>query len=134
MSATVFLWTATIAFYAAGGPVHGVGTPRFWLAAIIVVGPVLGVLGRASSTVGAVGALATGVIAGWLLGEAAYTAVGYSATGRWLSVTVDLIAMTAWILTARGPRRVVAAVLLPAATAPAAFLMAAGAVSSASFH
>jgi hypothetical protein len=169
VTSTVCLWSATVVFYAAGGPPGAGGTPGFWLAAIVVVGPILGWLGRASAAHGAVGSLAAGVIAGWLIGEALHTALadasgpwhgpvwfdaaghwhrlfGNGAAGpwhpaagsgdssRWLSVAVDGIAAACWVLAARGPRRVVAATLLPMTAAPAVCLAAAEALIGATIR
>lgn len=143
VTATVCLWSATIAFYVAGGPLGNGGTPGFWLAAIIVLGPLLGWLGRASAAHGIAGSLAASVIAGWLIGEALHTALAYGgyhwfaarwyhgatgwhlalvhdASSRWFSVAVDGLAAACWLLATRGPRRVVAAAIVPMTAAAAA--------------
>jgi len=146
VTATVCLWSATIAFYAAGGPLGSGGTPGVWLAVIVVVGPVLGGLGRASAAGGIVGSLAVGVIAGWLLGEALHIAFGHAGglwpaaawnqgairwqahemSSRWFSVAVNASAAVCWVIASRGPTRVVAAVLVPMTAVAAAALTMAG--------
>jgi hypothetical protein len=133
VTATICLWSATVAFYAAGGPPGAGGTPGLWLAVIVVVGPVLGWLGRASVAHGALGSLAASVIAGWLLGEALHTALGHqggywlasgwtrdavrwhvhAASSRWFSVAVDAIAAACWLIGSPGPRRLAAAAVVP---------------------
>jgi hypothetical protein len=134
VTATVCLWSATLAFYASGGPVGGSGTPGFWLVAIVAVGPALGLLGGLSTVPGSVGAFAAGVIAGWLTGEAVRTALVYASTSRWLGVAVCVGAAIGWVLAARGPRRVLAATLLPMAAAPIVFIAAAEVLSDAAFR
>jgi hypothetical protein len=157
VTSTVCLWSATVVFYAAGGPPGNGGTPGFWLAAIVVVGPMLGWLGRASAAHGTAGSLAAGVIAGWLIGEALHTALAYGGghwheslrsvaagrwhtplgnggSSRWLSVAVDGIAAACWVVAVRGPRRVVAATLLPMTAAPVVCLAAAEALIGATIR
>ena len=113
-TSTVCLACATIVFYASGGPAGGPGIPAFWLALIVTVGPALGIVGRLSNADGITGSLAIAVIAGWLLGEAAHTALAYTDTARWLVVFADSAAVPCWLLAARGPRHVIARALLPA--------------------
>jgi hypothetical protein len=113
---------------------------------IVVVGPVLGGLGRASAADGIVGSLAVGVIAGWLLGEALHIAFGHEGgpwpagawnqgairwqahemSSRWFSVAVNASAAICWMIASRGPTRVVAAVLVPMTAVAAAALTTAG--------
>jgi hypothetical protein len=88
ISATVVLWSATVAFYAVGGPPGNGGTPGLWLAAIVIIGPALGWLGKTSAATGA----------------------------------------------ARGPKRIVAATLIPMTAAPAVSLTAAGLLLSTPLH
>jgi uncharacterized protein DUF6518 len=140
MTATVCLWSATIAFYAAGGPPGSGGVPGFWLALIVLVGPVLGCLGRASATHELAGSLAAAVVAGWLIGEALHTALAHpasrslhyggwmatrDASSRWLSVAVNGVGGAWWAVAAGGPKRIVAAALLPATAVAAISLIAA---------
>ena len=146
VTATICLWSATVAFYAAGGPPGAGGTPGLWLAAIVVVGPVLGWLGRASIDHGALGSLAASVIAGWLLGEALHTALGHQggywlATGwshgairwqvhgtssRWFAVALDAVAAGCWVIGSPGPKRLAAAAVVPMAVVAIAALAIAG--------
>lgn len=150
VTSTVCLWSATIVFYAAGGPPGDGGTPGLWLAAIILIGPMLGWLGRVSGTNGTAAALATGVIGGWLLGEALHIALApggghwygpggfttgafrgfprfaHGGSSRWLSVAIDGIAAACWVAASRGPRRVLAVTLLPMAIVAAVCLSVAG--------
>ena len=133
VTATVCLWAATVAFYAAGGP-PGAGTPGFWLAMTVSVGPLLGWLGRASATSGWPGAIAAGIIAGWLTGEVVNTALGYGGASRWLGVAVNGAAAACWVGAARGPRRVVAATMVPMTAAPVVFLAAVELASGPTFH
>ena len=156
ISATVALWSATVAFYAVGGPPGNGGTPGLWLAAIVIIGPALGWLGKTSAASGAAGSLAVGVIAGWLVGEALHNALAYGAghfhgapygdpigwrvflvhhgSSRWLSVVFDAVAAAGWVIAARGPRRIVAATLIPMTAAPAVSLTAAGIFLSTPLH
>jgi len=157
ISATIALWSATVAFYAVGGPPGNGGTPGLWLAAIVIIGPALGWLGKTSATTGSAGSLAVGVIAGWLIGEALHNALTYGAghwygapsysgavgwhfalaqhgASRWLSVTFDAVAAACWVVAARGPKRIVAATLIPMTAAPAVSLTAAGLLLSSPLH
>lgn len=107
VAVTSYFLAATIAYYATFYAVKTHVPLRLavgWFLVSLVAGPAVGWLGH-STTTERYSSLASGTLAGWLLGEAAFAALLMKNPNRWTLVLLNAAAAGAWLSTSRGPRR-----------------------------